>query len=286
MLEARPRHPESLYAELARRQNLYLTMLLLVMALLGFGGYLTVRTVRKEMEIAQLKSEFVSTVSHEFRSPVTGIRQLAEILMRGQPSEERRRQYYEMIGHESDRLARLVENVLDFARMEEGRKEYRFEPLETDEWLRAVVEEFQTESAQQGVALTVTIPERLPMMLADREALSCAVHNLLDNAVKYSPECKTVWLEAQATGAWLTIRVRDRGLGIAEEDRKHIFEKFYRGSGEAARHVKGAGLGLSLVKHIITAHGGSVDCQSRPGEGSTFSIRMPALAGSPKDNGA
>ena len=286
LLEARPRHPESLYADLARRQNLYLTMLLLVMALLGFGGYLTVRTVRKEMEIARLKSEFVSTVSHEFRSPVTGIRQLAEILMRGQPSEDRRRQYYEMIGHESDRLARLVENVLDFAQMEEGRKEYRFEPLETDAWLRALVEEFQTQSTQQGVSLAATIPERLPMVLADREALTCAVHNLLDNAVKYSPECKTVWLEAEATGAWLTILVRDCGLGITEEDQKHIFEKFYRGSGEAARHVKGAGLGLSLVKHIVTAHSGSVECQSRPGEGSTFSIHLPVLTGSPKDNGA
>lgn len=286
LLEARPRHPESLYADLARRQNLYLTMLLLVTALLGFGGYLTVRTVRKEMEIARLKSEFVSTVSHEFRSPVTGIRQLAEILMRGQPSEERRRQYYEMIGHESDRLARLVENVLDFARMEEGRKEYRFEPLETGAWLRALVEEFQTESAQQGVLLVATLPERLPMVLADREALACGVHNLLDNAVKYSPECKTVWLEAEVTGSWLAIRVRDHGLGIAEEDQKHVFEKFYRGSGEAARHVKGAGLGLSLVKHIVSAHGGSVECQSRPGEGSTFSIHLPVFAGSPKDDGA
>ena len=124
------------------------------------------------------------------------------------------------------------------------------------------------------------------MVLADREALTCAVHNLLDNAVKYSPECKTVWLEAEATGAWLTILVRDCGLGITEEDQKHIFEKFYRGSGEAARHVKGAGLGLSLVKHIVTAHSGSVECQSRPGEGSTFSIHLPVLTGSPKDNGA
>ena len=146
-LEVRPRRPELLYADLARRQKLYLTMLLLVMALLGFGGYLTLRTVRKEMEVARLKSEFVSAVSHEFRSPVTGIRQLAEILLRGQPSEERRRQYYELIGHESDRLARLVENVLDFSRMEEGRKEYRLEPLEAGAWLRAVVEEFRAEVA-------------------------------------------------------------------------------------------------------------------------------------------
>jgi signal transduction histidine kinase len=170
--------------------------------------------------------------------------------------------------------------------MEEGRREYRFEPLEADAWLRAVVEEFQAEIAQRGLSLEASLPERLPSLLADREALTCAVHNLLDNAVKYSPAGKTVWLEARTTGGWLTIRVRDRGLGIAEEDRKHIFEKFYRGSIGAATHVKGAGLGLSLVKHIVTAHGGSVACQSRPGEGSTFSMDLPALAGTSLKSGA
>ncbi len=284
-LEVRPRHPERLFADLARRQQLYLAMLLLVVALVGFGGYLTLRTVRKEMEVARLKSEFVSTVSHEFRSPVTGIRQLAEILLRGQPSEQRRRQYYELIGHESDRLARLVENVLDFSRMEEGRREYRFEPLEADTWLRAVAQEFRAGVAERGFSLEADIPERLPSLRADREALTSALLNLLDNAAKYSPSCKTVWLEAETSGDWLTIRVRDRGLGIAEEDRKHIFEKFYRGSIGAAAPVKGAGLGLSLVKHIIAAHGGSVTCQSRSGEGSTFAMVLPALAGSRLEGG-
>jgi len=238
------------------------------------------------MEVARLKSEFVSAVSHEFRSPVTGIRQLAEILLRGQPSEERRLQYYELIGHESDRLARLVENVLDFSRMEEGRKEYRLEPLEAGAWLRAVVEEFRAEVAQRGYRLEADLPERLPSLLADREALTSALHNLLDNAVKYSPSCKTVWLQAEASGDSLTIRVRDRGLGIAEEDQPHVFEKFYRGSTAAATHVKGAGLGLSLVRHIVTAHGGLVACESRPGEGSTFSMLLPALAGSSPESGA
>jgi len=285
-LEVRPRRPELLYADLARRQKLYLTMLLLVMALLGFGGYLTLRTVRREMEVARLKSEFVSAVSHEFRSPVTGIRQLAEILLRGQPSEERRLQYYELIGHESERLARLVENVLDFSRMEEGRKEYSLEPLEAGAWLRAVVEEFRAEVAQRGYCLEADLPERLPSLWADREALTSAVHNLLDNAVKYSPSCKTVWLEAETSEGRLTIRVRDRGLGIPEEDQPHVFEKFYRGSTAAATHVKGAGLGLSLVRHIVTAHGGSVACESRPGEGSTFSVLLPALAGSSPESGA
>jgi signal transduction histidine kinase len=285
-LEVRPRQPERLSADLARRERLYLAMLVLVVALVGFGGYLTLRTVRKEMEVARLKSEFVSAVSHEFRSPVTGIRQLAEILLRGQPSEERRRHYYELIGQESDRLARLVENVLDFSRMEEGRREYRLEPLEAGPWLRAVAEEFRAEIAERGFSLEADLPERLPALGADREALTSALHNLLDNAVKYSPTCRTVWLEAEASGDSLTIRVRDRGLGIAEEDRPHVFEKFYRGSIGAATPVKGAGLGLSLVKHIVAAHGGSVTCQSRPGEGSTFTVVLPALAGSPPESGA
>jgi signal transduction histidine kinase len=285
-LEVRPRQPERLHADLVRREKLYLTMLLLVVALVGSGGYLTLRTVRKEMEVARLKSEFVSAVSHEFRSPLTGIRQLAEILRRGQPSEERRRHYYELIGLESDRLARLVENVLDFSRMEDGRREYRLEPLEAGPWLRAVVEEFQAEVAERGYSLEATLSERLPSLRADREALTSALHNLLDNAVKYSPSCRTVWLEATASGEWLILRVRDRGLGIAEGDRKHVFEKFYRGSIGTASPVKGAGLGLSLVKHIVAAHGGSVSCESRPGEGSTFSIRLPALAGASREGRA
>ncbi len=274
-LEVRPREPSVLYAELARRQDFYRAMLALVVALLIFGTYLTTRTVRRELEIARLKSDFVSIVSHEFRSPLTSIRQLGEMLMRGRvPSEERRQQYYELITRESERLARLMEKVLDFSRVEEGRKQYRFEPLDAGAWLRGLARDFQSEVAAQGISLVASVPEGLPPLVADREALSSAVQNLLDNAVKYSPDSKTVWLEAKTADSRLVIRVRDRGIGIAEEDRKRIFEKFYRSRNEAARQVKGVGLGLSLVKQIVAAHGGSVELESRPGEGSTFSIHL------------
>jgi signal transduction histidine kinase len=248
------------------------------MALLVFGSYLTGRTVRKELEIARLKSDFVSVVSHEFRSPLTSVRQLGEMLMRGRvPSEERRQQYYELITRESDRLARLMESVLDFSRMEEGRKQYRFEPLDATAWLRALAQDFQAEVAAQGVSIEAGVPDDLPLLVADREALTSAVQNLLDNAVKYSPGCKTVWLEAEPSDSSLIIRVRDRGIGIAEQDRKHIFEKFYRGGSETARRVKGVGLGLSLVKQIAAAHRGSVQVESRPGQGSTFTITLPGV---------
>jgi signal transduction histidine kinase len=275
-LEVRPRQLAALYQELNRRQNLYLVMSLLVLALLIFGSYLTARTVKRELEIARLKSEFVSTVSHEFRSPLTGIRQLGEMLLRGRwKNEQRRQQYYRMIVRESDRLTRLVENLLDFSRMEEGHLQYDLEPVEPTQWLQKLVEEFQSKVADQNMSIVASIPQELPVLSGDREALTCAVHNLLDNAVKYSGNSKTVWLDAEAKNGRISIQVRDRGLGIPREDQKHIFEKFFRGGGEISRQVKGAGLGLSLVKQIVTTHGGSVQFESLAGGGSTFSIHLP-----------
>ena len=276
-IRTQARDARLLYADLVNRQNLYLGMLLLLVMLLTFGTYLTARTVRKELEIARMKSEFVSTVSHEFRSPLAGIRQLGELLMLGRVrDDERRQEYYRLITKESDRLGRLIENLLDFSRMEEGRKEYRPEPLEPAGWLKRVAAEFESESAEKNVHVSLHVPSELPTVQVDREALGCAVHNLLDNAVKYSPGSDTVWLEAERANGGVSIRVRDCGVGIAEEEQKHVFEKFYRGSGEIRERVKGAGLGLSLVKHIVEAHGGTVECQSRPGEGSTFTIHLAA----------
>jgi signal transduction histidine kinase len=181
-----------------------------------------------------------------------------------------------MIVQESNRLTRLVENILDFSRMEEGRKEYRFEPLDTSRWLRSLVSDFEAGIVTEGMKVETEIPEGLPSISADSEALGSAVHNLLDNAVKYSPGARTVWLDAESVGGEVRIVVRDRGVGISELDRKHIFDRFYRTDGEISRRIKGAGLGLSLVRHIVRAHGGRVEFESQEGEGSTFSIRIPA----------
>jgi two-component system sensor histidine kinase SenX3 len=131
------------------------------------------------------------------------------------------------------------------------------------------------EVALNGVIVEANIPDGLPGILADGEALGSAVRNLLDNAVKYSPGQKIVWLDAEAEDGAIKISVRDRGVGISDVDRKRIFDRFYRADGEISKRVKGAGLGLSLVKHIVTAHGGTVECASRVGQGSTFTIRLP-----------
>jgi signal transduction histidine kinase len=264
-----------MYATINRQQNLYIAMLGVVVALLGFGGYLTVRTVKSELAVAQMKSDFVSTVSHEFRSPLAGINQLGEMLRDGRVHDDvRRQEYYEMIVGETQRLRRLVENVLDFARMEDGRKQYRFEPVEPAEWLRDVADDFRTQLAGAGFAVQTEIPDRLPSIVADRETLATAVHNLLDNAVKYSGESNVVELRANADAQGLSISVQDQGVGIREEDQPHIFEKFFRGGGDVTRQVKGVGLGLNLVQHIVAAHGGSVSFDSKEGKGTTFTIRL------------
>jgi signal transduction histidine kinase len=283
LLQVWPDRPESIYSDIRQKQTLSIAMLGFVAILLAFGSYITVRILRRELEIARLRADFVSTVSHEFRSPLTGIRQLGGMLLDGRvPDPEKQRGYFRMIVQESDRLARLVENVLDFSRMEEGRREYRFEPLDPSPWLRTLVADFLTEVAANGAAVEADIPDGLPPISADKEALGSAVRNLLDNAVKYSPGLKTVWLDAGAGGGEVKISVRDKGVGISEHDLKHIFDRFYRADGEISKRIKGAGLGLSLVKHIVTAHGGTVECQSRVGEGSIFTVRLPA---DPADGG-
>lgn len=278
LLQIWPGRPEAIYTDIRQKRTLSLMMLGFVMVMLAFGGYLTVRIVKRELEIARLRADFVSTVSHEFRSPLTGIRQLGGMLLDGRVTDsEKQRGYFKMIVQESDRLSRLVENILDFSRMEESRKEYRFEPLDPSPWLRTLVADFVTEIATHGTAVEADIPDGLPPISADKEALGSAVRNLLDNAVKYSPGSKTVWLDAGAESDAIKISVRDKGVGISEQDQKRIFDRFYRAEGEISKRIKGAGLGLSLVKHVVTAHGGTVECRSRVGEGSIFTIRLPAV---------
>lgn len=269
VVEARPVDPARLYAGPDQRRAIYMSMLLFVFALMMVGSYVTARAVKREVEVARLRRDFVSTVSHEFRSPLTAIRQLSELLQRGRaPTEEKRQEYYSLISRESGRLTRLVENLLDVSRMEDGRKRYHFDRVETADWLREIASGFGRAN------VTVSIPPQLPPVMGDRVALTSALDNLLDNAVKYSPDGAPIHCEAEADGRELTIRVRDRGYGIAAEDRDHVFEKFYRGNGEISRQVKGAGVGLSLVRQIVEAHGGTVDFDTRVGEGTVFRIRL------------
>jgi signal transduction histidine kinase len=190
------------------------------------------------------------------------------------PAAQRQRTY-EILSSETERLHGLVEELLDFARMEAGAVNYRMEPLEPGELLASLVAGFQQQVAPQGYRVEFSAPEELPVIRGDREALTRAVRNLLDNAVKYSPECRTVWVEAERQDARVAVRVRDCGVGIPAAERKEIFKKFVRGKGPGVGRVKGTGIGLAMVAHVVRAHGGEVRVESEPGQGSTFTLLLP-----------
>lgn len=263
-------------AQLAGRRSLWLAALVVMSLIVLAGSYFIARAVLRELEVARLQTDFVAAVSHEFRTPLTSICQLSELLADGRVSSERRREeYYAGLRRESQRLHRLVESLLDFGRMEAGAREYRFALCDAAELVREVGAEFAREVAERGYQIELDLAASLPCVRADREALGRALWNLLDNAVKYSPQHRTVWLSAMGEGKQVVIRVRDQGLGIAPDEQAQIFQKFVRGSSARTSAAKGTGLGLAMVQHIVTAHGGHVLCESAPEQGTTFTIVLP-----------
>ncbi len=258
------------------RQGIYFYMFLLIIGILIFGLILTVRTITRELELAKMKSDFVSTISHEFKSPLTSIRQLSEMLQTGRiPSEGRRQEYYDILLEQSERLSLLTDNVLNFAKMEEGKKEFDFEMTDVGLLLEEIVTTLQDRVRHDGYAIQTDIQESLPLIMADNDALTQAINNLLDNAIKYSGERKKVVVEAYTEEGNLAIAVKDFGVGIKKEELDKIFDRFYRGGEELTRAVRGSGLGLTLVKKIVEAHSGTVQVKSQPGKGSTFTMTLP-----------
>ncbi len=241
------------------------------------GTYFIGRAIRREMEVSRMQSDFVSAVSHEFRSPLTSIRQLSEILELGRvPSDERRQVYYTTLVRETQRLQRLVEALLNFGRMEAGARAYRFEEIETASLVHRVAGEFEAQMAA-GRRIELHGPDATCAINADPDALSVVLRNLIDNALKYSPEHPAIWVQWGLDHEQVAIQVRDEGLGITAAERRAIFRKFVRGTAAAAANVKGSGVGLAMVKHIIAAHHGEIRVDSTPGAGSTFTVLLPAL---------
>jgi signal transduction histidine kinase len=240
------------------------------------AGYAITRAVSREMRVAQLQSDFVAAVSHEFRTPLTTIRQLSELLARGRVSTPARRQeFLETMVSESDRLQRLIEDLLDFGRMETGRLALRFAPVDVGGLLGDVVAAATKDGTAGGHVVEVTVPPGLPAVRGDREALTHVFRNLLDNAVKYSPGRDRVWVSAANGGGRIGVSVRDHGLGIPAGEQREIFQKFVRGAAPTLASIKGTGIGLAMAKLIVDAHGGTIGVESVPGEGSTFTVALP-----------
>jgi signal transduction histidine kinase len=246
--------------------------------LLAGGLILTYRNVSKEIALARIKSDFVSNVSHELRTPLALIRLYAETLEMGRlKNPEKYHEYYQIIRKESERLSSLINNILDFSRIEAGRKEYDFRETDLRELVCNTMESYRYQIEQQGFTLEEKI-DPVPPMKVDREAVTRSLVNLVNNALKYSQDQKYIGVNLYRDNGSVKLEVVDHGIGIPKIEQPKIFEKFYRVGDPLVHNTKGSGLGLSLVQHIVHAHGGAVQVESTPGRGSKFIISIPVQA--------
>jgi signal transduction histidine kinase len=252
-------------------------LILGVLSVLMIGGLvLTYRSVNKQVALARLKSDFVSNVSHELRTPLALIRLYAETLELGRiTTQEKKTEYYSIIRKESERLSALINNILDFSRIEAGAKEYDFRETDIAELVRNTLDSYRYQIEQQGFALEEQIDPGIPAVKVDREAIARALVNLVNNALKYSDNEKFLGVRLYREQSVLKLEVSDRGIGIERNEQSRIFDKFYRTCDPLVHNTKGSGLGLSLVRHITRAHGGDVEVESTPGRGSKFTLSLP-----------
>jgi signal transduction histidine kinase len=258
------------------RQNLFLIGV--AIALLLAGLILALRATTREMKLVEAKTTFVSNVSHELKTPLSLIRLFAETLELGRVrNSEEAHEYYRIINRESRRLTRLINNILDFSRIEAGRRQYQFAETDVAEIVTEVLQSYERQMTNAGFEARTNIQADLPPALIDHEALGQAVLNLVDNAVRYSDQVKRIEVSVCLRGGDIAIEVADQGIGIPKVEHQRIFEKFYRVSTGLVHYTKGSGLGLAIVKHIVEAHRGRVTVESAPGKGSRFTILLPIV---------
>lgn len=271
--------PGLLYARQRQRQIIFggLMAFSVVTALIGF--VMARRAFRTQLQLSDAKSNFVSSVSHELRAPIASVRLMAESLERGKVQEpQKQNQYFQFIVQECRRLSSLIENVLDFSRIEQGRKQYEFEPTDLAALVHETVKLMEPSAAEKGVILKLENLELGTLnfeLEVDGRAIQQALVNLIDNAIKHSPKGSLVKVEFEWNGDCARLWVEDNGPGIPSEEHEKIFERFYRLGSELRRETQGVGIGLSIVKHIVEAHGGHVTVRSSVGQGSRFTIELP-----------
>jgi two-component system phosphate regulon sensor histidine kinase PhoR len=242
------------------------------------GGISAIVVVRREARLGRLQTDFVNKVSHDLRTPLTSIRMFVETLQLGRLSDPARQQEaLEILAEETERLSSLINRLLDWARMEQGRRTYDLRPEQVRPIVDAAVAALAPQQLHQPAEVKLELAQGLPRVWADRPALVEALINLLTNAFKYTGEDKRIRVEAWRAGPTVRIAVTDNGPGIAKQDLKRVFDKFYRGRDPLERIIEGSGLGLAMVKHIISGHGGKIEVTSELGKGSTFTITLPAL---------
>jgi len=265
------------------RISLGLLIALLLIAMI-VGSFLIVNDLNRQMTLARQKTDFVSNVSHELKTPLTSIRMFSELLAEGRVSDAaKQRNYLHIISAEAARLTRLINNVLDFARFERGEKKYNFQECDLVSVVRETAESYRPHLENHGFTLACRLGDTMLPVRGDADALAQILVNLLSNAEKYSGDAKQIEIEAcrhETPLPYAEVRVLDRGLGVPAGSEEKIFENFYRAHDSLASGIQGSGLGLTLARQMARAHGGDVVYQARDGGGSCFALRLPVKSDS------
>jgi len=255
-------------------------MMAMLAGVMAIGVFFVARAAAREVRLAELKSNFVSSVSHDLKTPLALIQLFAETLELGRlKNTERAHEYYRIINSEARKLTRLINNLLDFSKIEAGLRKYQLQPLDLRDVTRRVVESLQSQFRHNQFTVTLQAPDQPLTVMLDSEAAEQALENLLSNAMKYSPEHREIIVEVAGDGGYGVVRVRDRGIGIPARLQRRIFQKFFRVQTDAGSGPQGTGLGLAIVDHVMRGHDGFVRVDSEPGRGSTFTLHFPLYAG-------
>jgi two-component system phosphate regulon sensor histidine kinase PhoR len=282
-IQITPRNVDELRAQAETERLLGVLLIPVSTVIIAVGLGVVWLSVRAERRASQLKSDFIANVSHELKTPLSLIRMFAELLATGKhKGEGTARDYAGIITRESDRLAHLIDNVLDFARLERGKASYNFAEGRLEEVVERALDVCRYRLEKEKIRLRTEIGPDLPLVRMDEDAMTLVLLNLVDNAAKYGGgegvggNAAEVSVKLLRAPGGVTLSVRDWGPGISTLDQQRIFERFYRADSARARNVRGSGIGLSLVKHIAEAHGGRVEVESQPGQGASFSVFVPA----------
>jgi len=256
------------------RTRTNIIMILVMDLILLLGAWFVYRNVKSHIRLAQIRSEFVSNVSHEIKTPLALINMYSETLEMGRvPTEEKIQEYVRVINKEANRLSRMVNKILNFAKIEKGKRKYNFVKTDLNEIVDQIVSTYQHHFKNKGFEYEVNLTNNLPQINIDTEAIIDSINNLIDNAIKYSGDKKFITITTGTEKNKVFVAIKDSGIGIKKKEQKHIFEKFYRVTeGNLALQAKGSGIGLNIVKHIMDAHNGHVDIESEFGSGSVFRL--------------